>query len=96
MATDWFSATIAIATTTVSAAIAVLLAWNDHFHHRDLWIQRSEVLGEINVVRRRFAMRSSLPWYLRRPADAEAVAALQELKDALTQDLQSWKRIQGR
>lgn len=96
LSTDWISAAVAIATTVVSAAVAVLLAWNDHFHHRELWIQRSEVLAEINVLRRRFAMRSSLPWYMRRAEDRDAVATLEALNEVLQEDLKSWKRIQNR
>lgn len=96
LSTDWISAAVAIATTLVSSVVAALLAWNDHFHHRELWIQRSEVLAEINVLRRRFAMRSSLPRHMRRAEDRDAVATLEALNEVLQNDLESWKRIQNR
>ncbi|GAA1780761.1 hypothetical protein GCM10009748_12740 [Agromyces lapidis] len=58
---DVTSGVLAVATTLTSAVIAVLLAWNDHSHHRELWVQRSTVLAELNGLRRRFLLRSSLP-----------------------------------
>jgi hypothetical protein len=96
LATDWWSGGIAVATTLLSAAVAVLLAWNDHFRHRELWIQRSAVLSQINDLRRGFAARTTLPWYRRGSAHAEARAALGELNDILRQDLATWTKIQGR
>lgn len=96
LANDLASGLLAVATTATSATVAVLLAWNDHFHHRELWIQRSEILAEINSLQRRFAARATLPWYRRRSKDAQAQAALRELEGILGRDLATWTRIQSR
>ncbi|WP_146115204.1 SLATT domain-containing protein [Microbacterium sp. MYb66] len=96
LATDWWSGGVAVATTLTSATVAVLLAWNDHFHHRELWIQRSAVLAQINDLRRGFAARKTRPWYRRATERAEANAALETLGDILREDLETWTRIQGR
>ena len=96
LAGDALSIAVAIATTLLSATVSVLLAWNDHFHHRELWIQRSAVLAELNELRRDYASRTTRPWYRRRRERAEAAMALNELSAILRRDLESWKRIQGR
>lgn len=96
LATDWWSGGVAVLTTLASATVAVLLAWNDHFHHRELWIQRSAVLAEINALRRGFAARKTAPWYQRVTTRAEASAALKELDEILRQDIETWSKIQSR
>ncbi len=96
LSADWLSASIAIATTVISATVSVLLAWNDHFHHRELWIQRSTVLAEINSLHRRYAVNSKQPWYMRRAANTEAAITLRKLDKILERDLESWTQIQTR
>jgi len=96
LATDWWSGGLAVATTLASAAVTVLLAWNDHFHHRELWMQRSTVLAQINELRRSFAARTTRPWYKRGSDRAEASAALDGLGEILRQDLETWITIQSR
>lgn len=96
LAADFWSGVVAILTTLASATVAVLLAWNDHFHHRELWIQRSAVLAQINDLRRRFAARTTRPWYERRSERVEASAALKDLAEILREDLESWTLIQRR
>ncbi len=96
LATDWWSGGVAIATTLTSATVAVLLAWNDHFHHRELWIQRSTVLARMNDLRRTYAARAVSPWYGRRSERAEASVALQRLEEILHEDLETWTKIQGK
>ncbi len=96
LATDWLSGGLAVATTLSSATVAVLLAWNDHFHHRELWIQRSAVLAQINELRREFAARTTLPWYRRASTRAEARAVLADLNKILREDLETWNKIQSR
>ncbi|QHC64572.1 SLATT domain-containing protein [Rathayibacter festucae] len=95
LATDWISGGVAVGTTLSSATIAVLLAWNEHFHHRELWIQRSAVLADVNSVRRRFAARSARPWYKRRTEAVDSKEALDELDSILKDDIRTWTSIQG-
>ncbi|MEV8168838.1 SLATT domain-containing protein [Microbacterium paraoxydans] len=96
LATDWWSGGLAVATTLTSATVTVLTAWNDHFRHRELWIQRSAVLAQINELRRSFAARAISPWYRRTSTRAEARAVLAELNKILRQDLETWTKIQSR
>lgn len=96
LASDWISGGLAVLTTITSAAIAVLLAWNEHFHHRELWIQRSAILAEINEQRREFTARRTLRWPARRSLRVESHSAMEQLTETLRRDLVEWTTIQGR
>lgn len=95
LAGDGLSIAVALLTTALSSTVTVLLAWNDHFHHRELWIQRSNVLAEINELRRSYSAREALPWPARRSERVAARDALDQLNAILRRDLESWRRIQG-
>jgi hypothetical protein len=92
---DLPSAIIAILVTTLSASVAALNAWNNHFHHRELWLQRSTVLAEISQLRRDFSMRTRLGRWNRHSDDWEAKTAMEKLDAILRRDLESWTQIQG-
>jgi hypothetical protein len=94
LATDAISAGIAVTTTVVSAAIAVLLAWNDHFHHRQLWIQRSGVLAQLNELRRDYAFESAQAGPRGVPSRRVSERAMRHLNDILADDLDEWRQIQ--
>ncbi|CAH0256372.1 hypothetical protein SRABI98_03387 [Microbacterium sp. Bi98] len=85
---------IAICTTAASATIAVLLAWNEHFHHKDLWIQRSQVLHELQTIRIEYE-RASREAKSRRARRRLATNLSTQLKRVLAQDVRDWKGIQG-
>ena len=86
---------IGVSTTAASATAAVLLAWNQHFHHRELWVQRSGVLNEIQNLRLKYELASRRPWF-QRPTKAHLARTLNaELQQILARDLESWTQIQG-
>lgn len=84
-----------IATTAASATSAVLVTWNQHFHHRELWIQRSAVLHELQNLRRQYETMSRARWYNRRSPDRLARTIDRKLRSILASDLASWVKIQG-
>lgn len=86
---------IGVATTAASALSAVLVAWDQHFHHRELWIQRSAVLHKLQLLRGDYEIASRLPWYRRRSHDRLAERLMNELQVVLSSDLETWARIQG-
>ncbi|WP_344013494.1 DUF4231 domain-containing protein [Microbacterium natoriense] len=85
---------IAICTTAASATTAVLLAWNEHFHHKDLWIQRSQVLHQLQNLRIDYE-RASRETKSRRARKRLAQNLSEHLKAVLAKDVQDWKSIQG-
>jgi len=48
----WASPVFGLASTSLAGVIGVIAAWDSHFAHRDLWIQRSLVLSEIQELKR--------------------------------------------
>lgn len=85
---------IAICTTGASATTAVLLAWNEHFHHKDLWIQRSQVLHQLQSLRIEYE-RASREAKSRRARHRLAQALSAHLTAVLAKDVEDWKSIQG-
>lgn len=84
---------IAICTTGASATTAVLLAWNEHFHHKDLWIQRSQVLHQLQSLRIEYE-RASREAKSRRARQRLARALNERLTAVLAEDVEDWKSIQ--
>jgi hypothetical protein len=84
----------AILTTAASATTAVLFAWNEHFHHKELWIQRSRVLSELQSLRREYESLSRQK-QRRRSQDRLAKRLRTELRTVLGEDLQTWTSIQS-
>lgn len=86
---------IGIATTAASAASAVLVAWNEHFHHRELWVQRSEMLNELQSLRMQYELLTRQHPRVGRKRDHEAKELMNRLRELLRRDLDSWANIQG-
>jgi hypothetical protein len=79
---------IAVATTALSALSAVLLAWDTHFRHRELWAIRSVTLNRLQELQLEYeSTRNESPDY----------SALRGRLDVILRDaLQEWLRVQGR
>ncbi len=43
---------IGLISTGIAGAVGVVAAWDAHFRHRQLWIQRSLVLGDLQTLKR--------------------------------------------
>ena len=84
-----WSGAIGVLTSAVGALVAVLVAWDGHFKHKDLWIQRSQVLGAIQGVRLRLEMRKTGSWRHKKAAEE----AMTELQNILDVDLDTWIEI---
>lgn len=80
---------IGVVVTISASASAVIVTWNEHFHHRELWIQRSAALNELQALRRRFELRKG-----KRCSSRKAMSLSRELEEILGRDLASWTRIQ--
>jgi hypothetical protein len=74
-----------------AAAVGTLVAWDNHFKHRDLWVQRSDVLQRCNEIRRNMELDARLG----KDRDAIAVEAMTALNRVLRYDIDSWKGIRG-
>ncbi len=80
---------IGVATTALSALSAVLVAWDEHFRHRDLWAQRSKVLNQLGTLQ--------LDYELARESPSPDIASMTERLDQILETaLKSWLQIQGR
>jgi hypothetical protein len=77
---------LALATTGLAAAIGALMAWDEHFRHRDLWTQRTVILGRLQALQRTTEFRRSAG----EQRDLIARDCLQELNRVLDDDLTTW------
>ena len=77
----------------VSAALAgvatVFDAWDGLFRHRELWHQRSLVLGHLQSIKRSIELRAAAG----EDRTVLAFEARSELNSVLTEDLNSWSAI---
>ena len=80
---------LGVTTTGLSALSAVLLTWNDHFHHRDLWAVRSIVLNRLEQL--------ELDYQSARENQTANYDELRARLDRILKDaLREWLRLQGR
>jgi hypothetical protein len=76
----------------LAAGVAALLAWDNHFKHRDLWIQRSVILHRIQEIRR----TSDVDLRLASPDRQQiALKTIDALNDVLREDIKSWSDMRG-
>lgn len=73
--------------TAVSSAVAVLVVWDQHFHHRELWIQRTQILNDLQRLRMRFEFE--------KPDDDGVAEFMGALQSILVRDQETWAAIQG-
>lgn len=81
----------------LSAALAgvasVLSAWDGLFRHRDLWLQRSLVLGQLQGIHREADLARALEPNERNRIAQEIHTAL---NDVLADDLMSWSELRAK
>lgn len=84
---DW--AWLGIVSAALAGFASVVGAWDGLFRHRELWHQRSLVLGHIQMIKRSTELRSAAG------EDRTVLAgeAMSELNAVLTEDLNSWSAI---
>lgn len=80
----------------VSASLAgiatVVGAWDGLFRHRELWHQRSLVLGDIQALKRSVQVRAASG----EDRDQLALEAVRALNEILAEDLATWSEIRSR
>ncbi len=83
------SAYFGLAGTATAAALGVVSAWDGHFQHRELWVQRSGVLAKLQKLERNTQLLAA------ESADREALArtVMEQLDGILEEDLDSWTSL---
>jgi hypothetical protein len=77
---------LGLVSAAVAAVIGVLAAWDGLFRHRDLWVQRSVILGRLNLARRNAEFAKAAG---ENPDDV-AATAMSDLNAILADDLATW------
>ena len=52
---DW--SWLPIVSAVLAGAVTVLSAWDGHFRHKDLWVQRTEVVSRLQELKRNVVVR---------------------------------------
>lgn len=82
----WNSTWLGLLSTALAGSIGVVNSWDGMFRERELWIQRSEMLGQIQLVKR------TLQFRLARGDDPQDAAAdgFDVLNSVVSRDLEGW------
>lgn len=88
-ATSLIPSVIGIVTALVGGSVAAVAAWDSHFHHKELWVQRSLVLNDLQRVRVRHEHSLSSG---ARPSKV-AKSTLVDLDDIMRRDVRAWSKI---
>lgn len=75
-------------TTVCAATSGILVAWNEHFRHRDLWIIRSTTVFDLDRLQTEFTMA-------REDGTAEPEYFHQKLNAVLDDALKAWLDLHG-
>lgn len=83
---------LGIVSAGLAALIGIIASWEAHFRHRELWRQRSLVLGELQALKRRLLFEVAATH------DRHELAAWgrEELERILAADLTSWAELRRR
>lgn len=93
LATDLWVEVISVMTTAASATAAVLLAWNAHFHHAELWVQRSGVLSQLQALRLDVELSKRSASGEEGDGETKTTAFASALKEILKKDAEDWANI---
>jgi hypothetical protein len=80
---------LGLLSTGLAASIGVLTAWDGLYRHREMWVQRSVILGQLQALLRTIELRR---------ADGEdrnllARVTMLELNAILEEDLEAWTSL---
>jgi hypothetical protein len=81
---------LGLISTLLAGAVAVVAAWDGHFRHRDLWVQRSLILQQLEQALRDAEIKRRIPklnW------DDLALEAMTALDRILKEEIDSWASI---
>lgn len=85
--TGW--AWLGIVSAALAGCVTVLGAWDALFRHRDMWHQRSVVLGRLQALKRTLQVRAASG----EDRSELAEQGLAQLNAVLTEDLDSWSEM---
>lgn len=77
---------LGIATAALAGLVTVVERWDAHFRHRDLWIQRTIILAQLQRLKRDVELSLAT----NQASDDIAKDAMARLNDILAEDVQSW------
>ncbi|MBF6548835.1 SLATT domain-containing protein [Nocardia brasiliensis] len=85
-----FDATwIGLLSTALAGFIGVLAAWDGLYRHREMWVQRSVILGQLQSLLRGTQLRQALG----EDRDTLARYAMLQLNAILEEDLEAWTSL---
>ncbi|MFG3520316.1 SLATT domain-containing protein [Nocardia nova] len=77
---------IGLLSTGLAASIGVVTAWDGLYRHREMWIQRSVIIGQLQTLLRGVELRRAQ----HEDRDVLAREAMIELNAILAEDLEAW------
>lgn len=86
--TDLGPKIFSVVTTAAGAFSSALIAWNEHFRHRDLWVIRSTTVAELEQLQLEFDLARAA-----RKVDSDFFSA--KLNKILHNALDAWIQIHG-
>lgn len=81
---------LGLVSTVLAGAVAVVAAWDGHFRHRDLWVQRSLILQQLEQALRDTEIKKRSGKHVWNELALEAMSTLDRI---LKEDIDSWASI---
>ncbi|MBB5918829.1 hypothetical protein BJY24_007741 [Nocardia transvalensis] len=80
---------LGLLSTGLAASTSVITAWDGLYRHREMWVQRSVILGQLQTLLRTTELRQA------DGEDRNALAreTMRELNDILEEDLEAWTSL---
>ena len=86
------AAWLGLLSTGLAGLVGVLAAWDGLFRHRELWIQRSLVLGQLQAAKRELELESAVG---AGPRAELAADGMRQLNRILAEDLTTWAELRA-
>jgi len=82
---------LALVSAVLAGAVTVMSAWDGHFRHKELWVQRTEVVSQLQELKRTVTTR------LASGDDPSKVGldGLRRLDQILSYDMATWKGLRS-
>jgi len=82
-------AALGVASTAFAGFVGIVTAWDSHFRHRELWVQRTLILSDVQALRRTMEMRRAGG----ENPDSLADEGMARLNAILEADMASWSEV---
>ncbi|MBF6171889.1 SLATT domain-containing protein [Nocardia blacklockiae] len=80
---------LGLLSTGLAASIGVITAWDGLYRHREMWVQRSVILGQLQTLLRSTELRQATG----EDRDVLARETMRELNEILEEDLEAWTSL---